>query len=108
MARMPVDEFLRMVQRISELQHPNIEELAGCCVEHGQRLLVYKHFSDETLDDMIHLKKLASSDDPAAKITLPWDARVAVALEAAKALEYAIAMIIFNLLNNSSVCLAGF
>uniref|UniRef100_A0A0D9YM13 Protein kinase domain-containing protein n=2 Tax=Oryza glumipatula TaxID=40148 RepID=A0A0D9YM13_9ORYZ len=88
MARMPVDEFLRMVQRISELQHPNIEELAGCCVEHGQRLLVYKHFSDETLDDMIHLKKLASSDDPAAKITLPWDARVAVALEAAKALEY--------------------
>uniref|UniRef100_A0A0E0JV99 Protein kinase domain-containing protein n=1 Tax=Oryza punctata TaxID=4537 RepID=A0A0E0JV99_ORYPU len=88
MARMPVDEFLRMVLRISELQHPNIEELAGCCVEHGQRLLVYKHFSDETLDDMIHLKKLAPSDDPAAKLTLPWDARVAVALEAAKALEY--------------------
>ncbi|XP_040376269.1 LOW QUALITY PROTEIN: protein STRUBBELIG-RECEPTOR FAMILY 3-like [Oryza brachyantha] len=95
-ARMAVDEFLGMVQRISELQHPSIEELAGCCVEHGQRLLVYKHFSDDTLDDMIHLKQqqqqqLVSSDDRVhhGKIALPsWDARVAVALEAAKALEY--------------------
>ncbi|KAF0925076.1 hypothetical protein E2562_015370 [Oryza meyeriana var. granulata] len=85
--RMQVDEFLRMVQRISEFQHPDIEELAGCCVEHGQRLLVYKHFSDDTLHDMIHLKQVGSSDYP-AKITLTWDARVAVALEAAKALEY--------------------
>uniref|UniRef100_A0A0D9VBZ6 Protein kinase domain-containing protein n=1 Tax=Leersia perrieri TaxID=77586 RepID=A0A0D9VBZ6_9ORYZ len=89
-ARMPVDEFLMMVQRISELQHPNIEELEGCCVQHGQRLLVYKHFSDETLDDMLHIKQqlVSSNDHDHAKITLPWDARVAIAFEAAKALEY--------------------
>ncbi|KAL5207597.1 hypothetical protein ABZP36_032032 [Zizania latifolia] len=87
-AKMQADEFLKTVQSISELRHPNIEELVGCSVEHGQRLLVYKHFSDDTLDDVIRLKQSVSPDDHAAKITLPWDARVAVALEAAKALEY--------------------
>lgn len=76
---MPVEEFLKMVQSISELQHPNIEELVGCCIEYGHRLLIYKHFSDNTLDDMIHF-------DPS--VTLQWDARITAALEAAKALEY--------------------
>ncbi|XP_062217196.1 protein STRUBBELIG-RECEPTOR FAMILY 5-like [Phragmites australis] len=84
-AKMPVAEFLKIVQGISELRHPNVEELVGCCVEHGQRLLVYKRFSDNTLDDMMHFEHRAS--DPAE--TLPWDARITVALEAAKALEYA-------------------
>ncbi|CAN6247253.1 unnamed protein product [Urochloa humidicola] len=82
--KMPVAEFLRIVETISELRHPNVEELVGCCVDHGQRLLVYKHFSDNTLDDMMRFKRPAS--DPAQ--TLPWDARIAVALEAATALEY--------------------
>ncbi|RCV05576.1 hypothetical protein SEVIR_1G092800v4 [Setaria viridis] len=81
---MPVAEFLKIVQGISELRHPNVEELVGCCVDHGQRLLVYKHFSDNTLDDMMRFEHRASD----AAETLPWDARVAVALEAATALEY--------------------
>ncbi|RLN09927.1 protein STRUBBELIG-RECEPTOR FAMILY 1-like isoform X1 [Panicum miliaceum] len=83
-AKMPVAEFLKIVQDISELRHPNVEELVGCCVDHGQRLLVYKHFSDNTLDDMMPFEHRAS--EPAE--TLPWDARIAVALEAATALEY--------------------
>ncbi|OEL18916.1 Protein STRUBBELIG [Dichanthelium oligosanthes] len=83
-AKMPVAEFLKIVQGISELRHPNVEELVGCCVDHGQRLLVYKHFSDSTLDGMMRFERQAS--EPAE--ALPWDARVAVALEAATALEY--------------------
>ncbi|PAN03920.1 hypothetical protein PAHAL_1G028900 [Panicum hallii] len=83
-AKMPVAEFLKIVQDISELRHPNVEELVGCCVDHGQRLLVYKHFSDNTLDDMMQFEHRASD----AAETLPWDARIAVALEAATALEY--------------------
>ena len=81
---MPAAEFLKIVQEISELRHPNVEELVGCCVDHGQRLLVYKHFSDSTLNDMMQFEHRAS--DPAE--TLSWDARIAVALEAATALEY--------------------
>ncbi|CAL5060396.1 unnamed protein product [Urochloa decumbens] len=83
-ANMPVAEFLKIVKTISELRHPNVEELVGCCVDHGQRLLVYKHFSENTLDDMLRFEHLAS--EPAE--TLSWDARIAVALEAATALEY--------------------
>ncbi|XP_024316376.1 protein STRUBBELIG isoform X2 [Brachypodium distachyon] len=77
-AEMATDEFLENVQTIAGLEHPNVEELVGCCVEHGQRLLVYKHFSDHTLDDMIH----------GDSFKFPWHARIAVALDAAKALEH--------------------
>nr|CAB3448799.1 unnamed protein product [Digitaria exilis] len=83
-AKMPAAEFLKIVQGISELRHPNVEELVGCCVEHGQRLLVYNHFSDITLDSMMHFEHRASETAE----TLQWDARVAIALEAATALEY--------------------
>nr|CAB3445527.1 unnamed protein product [Digitaria exilis] len=83
-AKMPAAEFLKIVQGISELRYPNVEELVGCCVEHGQRLLVYNHFSDITLDSMMHFEHRASETAE----TLQWDARVAVALEAATALEY--------------------
>ncbi|KAG2574135.1 hypothetical protein PVAP13_7KG304000, partial [Panicum virgatum] len=83
-AKMPAAEFLKIVQDISELRHPNVEELVGCCVDHGQRLLVYKHFSDSTLNDMTQFEHRASDSAE----TLSWDARIAVALEAATALEY--------------------
>uniref|UniRef100_A0ACD5Z770 Uncharacterized protein n=1 Tax=Avena sativa TaxID=4498 RepID=A0ACD5Z770_AVESA len=81
--KMVVGEFLKKVQTMAGLRHPNIEELVGCCVEHGQRLLVYRHFSKHTLDDMIH-----GNNDDNPDNNFPWESRVAVALEAAKALEY--------------------
>ncbi|OQU84331.1 hypothetical protein SORBI_3004G034200 [Sorghum bicolor] len=84
-ARTPVAEFLKIVHGVARLRHPNVQELVGCCVEHGQRLLVYKHFSDRTLEDMLRLEQAASSGPGE---TLRWDSRIAVALEAAKALEY--------------------
>ncbi|VAI43354.1 unnamed protein product [Triticum turgidum subsp. durum] len=83
--KMAADEFLENVRTVAELRHPNIEELVGCCMEHGQRLLVYKHFSEHTLDDMIH-RGSSHAADPGNKFL--WEARIAVALEAAKALEY--------------------
>ena len=82
-AKMAVGEFLKKVQTIADLRHPNIEELVGCCVEHGQRLLVYKHFSEHTLDDMIH----GNNDDNPGN-NFMWEARIAVAIEAGRVLEY--------------------
>ncbi|GJN18946.1 hypothetical protein PR202_gb06162 [Eleusine coracana subsp. coracana] len=84
-AKLPVAEFLKIVQGIAELRHPNVEELVGCCVDHGQRLLVYRHLSDSTLSDLIHSEDAYGSTTAE---TLSWDALVAVALQAAKALEY--------------------
>ncbi|URD82122.1 strubbelig-receptor family [Musa troglodytarum] len=79
---LPGEEFLKLVRIISEIQHPNIVELVGYCMEFGQRLLIYKYFSSKTLFDVIH------SDDVAVKEKLSWNARIQIALEAAKALEY--------------------
>ncbi|KAK3156143.1 hypothetical protein QOZ80_2AG0103400 [Eleusine coracana subsp. coracana] len=79
--RIPVDDFLELVARISDIRHPNILELVGYCAEYGQRLLVHNHFSRETLHDVLHEGE--GLDD-----TLSWNDRLHVALYAAKALEY--------------------
>ncbi|KAK1325160.1 Protein STRUBBELIG-RECEPTOR FAMILY 1 [Acorus calamus] len=76
-----MDEFLDLVLTLSELRHSNVVELVGYCAEHEQRLLVYKYFSDKTLNDVLH-----SRDE--FEMNLSWVARVKVSLGAAKALEY--------------------
>ncbi|KAH7654793.1 Non-specific protein-tyrosine kinase protein [Dioscorea alata] len=78
---MPVDDFLELVLAISELRHPNITELVGYCAEFGQRLLVYNYFSKRSLHDVLH-----GGDD--LKRKLSWDARIKIALQSAKVLEY--------------------
>jgi len=35
------DDFAELVSNISKLHHPNLNELVGYCMEHGQHLLVY-------------------------------------------------------------------
>lgn len=74
------DEFRNLAFHVSELQHPNILELIGYCTEYGQRLLVYTYFSGRTLHDILH-------DENDIKRKLSWNARIEVALGAARALE---------------------
>ncbi|KAG6754619.1 hypothetical protein POTOM_040411 [Populus tomentosa] len=75
------DNFLEAVSNMSHLRHPNIVSLAGYCVEHGQRLLVYEFIANGSLHDILHF-----ADDGSK--TLSWNARVRVALGTARALEY--------------------
>ncbi|KAK6124359.1 hypothetical protein DH2020_041897 [Rehmannia glutinosa] len=74
-------EFLKMVSSISKLRHANIVELVGYCLEHGQRLLVYNYCRNGSLDEALNF------DDEINK-KLSWNARIRLALQAAKALEY--------------------
>ncbi|XP_073139170.1 protein STRUBBELIG-RECEPTOR FAMILY 3-like isoform X2 [Henckelia pumila] len=74
-------QFLELVSSISKLHHANIVELVGYCLEHGQRLLVYNYCSDGMLNEALSL------DDEINK-KLSWNARMHLALQAAKALEY--------------------
>lgn len=78
-SNLPVDEFLKLLKSISEIRHPNIVELVGYCMEFGQRLLIYNYFSNTSLYDILH-------NDCDLKRKLPWNARIQIALEAAKAL----------------------
>ncbi|XP_027338413.1 protein STRUBBELIG-RECEPTOR FAMILY 3-like [Abrus precatorius] len=75
------EQFLQLVSSISKIQHTNIARLVGYCAEYSQRLLVYEYCSNGTLHDALHA-------DYDHCIKLPWNARVQVALGAARALEY--------------------
>ncbi|KAF7805903.1 protein STRUBBELIG-RECEPTOR FAMILY 3-like [Senna tora] len=74
-------EFLELVNNIDTIRHANIVELIGYCVEHGQRLLIYEYCSNGSLQEALH------SDDE-FKTRLSWNARIRIALGAARALEY--------------------
>ncbi|KAL9322494.1 hypothetical protein ACSQ67_010547 [Phaseolus vulgaris] len=75
------DEFLDLINNIDRIRHANIVELIGYCAEHGQRLLIYEYCSNGSLQDALH------SDDE-FKTRLSWNARIRIALGAARALEY--------------------
>ncbi|KAH8936263.1 hypothetical protein BDL97_17G076400 [Sphagnum fallax] len=76
-------DFLKLVSNIAHIQHANITELVGYCVEHGQRLLVYKYVSNGTLHEALHCYETT-----ATKKHLSWSARAKIALGVARALEY--------------------
>ncbi|KAL1289259.1 protein STRUBBELIG-RECEPTOR FAMILY 1 isoform X2 [Arachis hypogaea] len=75
------EQFLQLVSNISKIQHPNIVKFTGYCTEYSQRLLVYEYCSNGTLHDALH-------GDSECRIRLTWNARIQVALGAARALEY--------------------
>ncbi|CAL4916455.1 unnamed protein product [Urochloa decumbens] len=75
------DDFYELVSNISKLHHPNLSELVGYCMEHGQHLLVFDFYRNGSLHDMLHL-----SDE--YNKPLSWNSRVKIALGSARALEH--------------------
>ena len=74
------DEFLDLVNNLDRIRHANVVELMGYCAEHGQRLLVYEYCCNGSLQEALH-----SDDD--IRNQLSWNARIRMALGAARALE---------------------
>ncbi|KAG8091344.1 hypothetical protein GUJ93_ZPchr0012g20541 [Zizania palustris] len=74
------DNFFDLVSNISKLHHPNLNELVGYCMEHGQHLLVYDFHRNGSLHDILHLP-----DDYSKPLS--WNSRVKIALGSARALE---------------------
>uniref|UniRef100_A0A0D9VQD5 Protein kinase domain-containing protein n=1 Tax=Leersia perrieri TaxID=77586 RepID=A0A0D9VQD5_9ORYZ len=75
------EDFVELVSDISKLHHPNLNELVGYCMEHGQHLLVYDFHRNGSLHDLLHLSDEYSKP-------LSWNSRVKIALGSARALEY--------------------
>ncbi|CAA6655862.1 unnamed protein product [Spirodela intermedia] len=63
------------------LEHPNLVKLVGYCAEGDQRLLVYEFMPQGSLESHIH-------DLPTGREALRWDARVKIALGAARGVSY--------------------
>ncbi|XP_022764033.1 protein STRUBBELIG-RECEPTOR FAMILY 3-like isoform X2 [Durio zibethinus] len=75
------DEFIELIENIDRIQHVNIVRLMGYCAEHGQKLLIYEYCGNGSLQDVLH------ADDEFQK-KFAWNARIRMALAAARALEY--------------------
>lgn len=49
-SRQGVKEFLTEIDIITNVKHPNLVELLGCCVEESNRVLVYEYLENNSLD----------------------------------------------------------
>uniref|UniRef100_A0A0D9V4T4 Protein kinase domain-containing protein n=1 Tax=Leersia perrieri TaxID=77586 RepID=A0A0D9V4T4_9ORYZ len=74
-------EFLAEVEMLSRLHHRNLVKLIGICTEEHIRCLVYELVPNGSVESHLH-----GSDKGTAP--LDWDARLKIALGAARALAY--------------------
>ncbi|TKW00214.1 hypothetical protein SEVIR_8G093600v4 [Setaria viridis] len=67
---------------LARANHKNIVCLLGCCADSGERVLVYEFMANGTLHDQLH------SRVPMAPAVSSWRGRLAIALDAARGIEY--------------------
>nr|GMD40087.1 putative serine/threonine-protein kinase [Ipomoea batatas] len=74
-------EFLTEINMISNIRHPNLVHLIGCCVEGSNRMLVYEYLENNSLASALLGSK-------GKRIDLDWPERAAICLGTASGLAF--------------------
>ncbi|KAG9441003.1 hypothetical protein H6P81_016857 [Aristolochia fimbriata] len=80
-SRQGIQEFLTEIDMISNVKHPNLVELVGCCVQGNNRILVYEYVENNSLDRAV----LGSHDK---KLKLHWHHRSTICVAIARGLVF--------------------
>ncbi|KAL5187995.1 putative LRR receptor-like serine/threonine-protein kinase [Glycine soja] len=81
-------QFVNEVALLSRIHHRNLVPLIGYCEEECQHILVYEYMHNGTLRDHIHGLMANLQPQSFKKQKLDWLARLRIAEDAAKGLEY--------------------
>ncbi|KDO74298.1 hypothetical protein CISIN_1g040910mg [Citrus sinensis] len=87
-----VEEFKNEMILIAKLHHRNLVRLFGCCIEQGEKILIYEYMPNKSLDFFLFDYKYSSGfdmvTDPASKGILDWTTRVRIIEGIAQGLLY--------------------
>ncbi|CAL9069416.1 serine/threonine-protein kinase-like protein CCR4 [Musa acuminata AAA Group] len=75
--------FYSELALLSRVNHKNLLRLLGFCRERGERVLVYEYMTNGTLHDNLHRRPMT----PPSPLS-SWTARLRLALDAARGIEY--------------------
>ncbi|XP_031477991.1 cysteine-rich receptor-like protein kinase 10 [Nymphaea colorata] len=73
-------EFTNEVILMTRLQHKNLVRLLGCCIERGEKMLIYEFMTNGSLDAFFY--------DPEKRKSLDWETRFNIIIESARAILY--------------------
>ncbi|KAK6126886.1 hypothetical protein DH2020_039371 [Rehmannia glutinosa] len=73
-------EFLTEIETISNVKHPNLVELLGCCVHGPKQILVYEYLENNIIDHALL--------GPRQSIKLYWERRSAICMGTARGLAF--------------------